>query len=66
MITKNLSVKDLLQTAANELNKACDSHDWEKHVMRAEPALVVLMALIRAQDDNAGIHEEVRECTIKM
>jgi hypothetical protein len=64
MITKRLSVEDLLQAAAEELKKACDSHEWEKHVMRAEPLIVALLTLIRAEEDPDLYEEEVRECVV--
>ena len=66
MISKRLSVEDLIKAAADEMKNACDSAAWEIHVKRAEPLFVALLALIRAQDNHVGIHEEVRECTLKM
>jgi hypothetical protein len=64
MITKRLSVEDLLKAAAEELNKACESASWERHVKSAEPLFFALLALIRVQDDADLYDEEVRECTI--
>lgn len=66
MITKRLSVEDLLKEAAAELNAACENAHFEPHVERAANICEALCVLIKAEKAAENKEVEVRECLIKM
>jgi len=57
MITKRLSVEELIKIAAAELNAACNNAHFEPHVLKAANICGVLCALIKAE--KAAENEEI-------
>lgn len=66
MITKRLSVDDLLKAAAAELRAACENAHFEPHVLKAANICEVLCVLIKADKAAENEEVEVRECTVRM
>jgi len=66
MITKRLSVEDLLMEAAAELQAACENAHFEPHVEKAANICGALCVLIKADKAAENEEVEVRECTVKI
>lgn len=66
MITKRLSVDDLLKAAAAELQAACENAHFEPHVLKAANICGALCALIKADKAAENEEVEVRECMVEM
>jgi len=66
MITKRLSVEDLLKKAAAELRAACENAHFEPYVEKAANICGALCVLIKAEKAAESKEVEVRECTVKM
>ena len=66
MISKRLSVDDLLKAATAELQAACENAHFEPHVERAAKICGALCVLIKAEKAAENEEVEVRECTVKM
>ena len=64
MITKRLSVDDLLKEAAAELQAACENAHFEPHVVKAANICGVICALIKAGKAAENKEVEVREWLI--
>lgn len=65
MITKRLSVEDLLKEAATELQAACENARFEPHVEKAANICNILCDLIKAEKAAENKEVEVIECTVK-
>lgn len=64
MITKRLSVDDLLKAAGAELEAACKTAQFDKHVENAGRICEIINDLIKAEKLTAKKEVEVIECEI--